>query len=258
MKLLVVDDEMIALRGTVRLLGKLYPDAEIIGASGAQEALSLFGEDIDVAFLDVELPEMNGLELGAQLLEQKKNLNIIYITAYSEYALDAYRIHASGYLTKPIDDKQVTKEMENLRYPITEAQKKLKVRCFGNFDVFVDGMPIHFPRSRSREVLAYMIDRKGAAVTIEELCSALWNNEGDPDKVKISIQTLIKTLRKTLDENGMADVLVCRRNSYAVNPAMLDCDYYTYLANPEGEKNLFRGEYMSQYKWAKRTLDNME
>lgn len=257
MKLLVVDDEMIALRGMVRLLSGMYPDAQIISASGAQDAIAVFMTDIDVAFLDVELPGMTGIELGQKLLEKKKNLNIIYVTAYSEFALDAYKLHASGYLTKPVDENQIIREMENLRYELQQELPKLKIRCFGNFEIFLNGKPAHFSRSRAKEVFAYLVDRKGASVTLEELSEAFWGEESDLEKNKTNLQAMIKSLRKTLDENGMKDVLVCRRNSYAVDTAMVDCDYYRYLKGGGEEQKLFSGEYMSQYHWAKRTLEQM-
>ncbi len=257
MKFLVVDDEKLALRGIIRMLSKVYPSAEIISTQNPVTAQMLFDKDVDVAFLDVEMPGMTGIELGELLLQEKKNLNVIYITAYSDYAVEAYRIHASGYLTKPLDEKQLRKEMENLRYPLEQNNEILKVKCFGNFEVFCGGMPVHFSRSSSKEVLAYLIDRRGATVTIDELCSNFWEESTEMEKKKSYMRTMIKSLRKTLEEYGLKDLLVSRRNSYAVNPAYLDCDYYKYLNDAEVYGDLFHGEYMSQYSWAERTLGNL-
>lgn len=258
MKILVVDDENIALRGMVRMLTKVFPDAQIQSFQDPGTTLMLADDDTDIAFLDVEMPEMNGIQLGEKLLEKNRNLNIIYCTAYSDYALDAYQIHASGYLTKPVSEKMLYKELEFLRYPVKLSDVgKLQVKCFGNFEVFYKGTPIHFSRSGSKAVLAYLVDRKGSSVTIDELCVNFWEDSVDIDKKKSYIRTMIKALRATLEENQMKDVLVSRRNSYAINPSLLDCDYYKYLDDPKANASLFKGEYMSQYSWAERTLGNL-
>lgn len=261
MKILVVDDEMIPLRGFIRSLTRLFPKAKILSTQDSLMAEDLFELDVDVAFLDIEMPEMSGIELASRLLEKKPGLNVIFLTAHPDYALAAFRVHASGYLTKPTSDTMILREMENLRYPIVEEEEAirelLQIQCFGNFEVFCKGTPLHFLRSGSKAVLAYLIDRRGASVTIEELCASFWEDSVDIEKKKTNIRTMIKALRQTLKEYDVEDVLISRRNNYAINPMLLDCDYYRFMDDPAEYGKLFRGEYMSQYSWAERTLGNL-
>lgn len=261
MKFLVVDDETIALRGLVRTLKRLYPDAEIISSQDPLMASMMFENDVDVAFLDIEMPDMSGIELGMELRAKKENLNIIFVTAFEQYALSAYQFHASGYLTKPTSDQQIIQEMKNLRYPLEQKEevssKKLQVKCFGNFEVYYEGAPVHFQRSGSKAIFAYLVDRNGASVSVDELCASFWDDAADLDKKKGNIRTMIKSLRQTLKNYHLEEVLFSRRNSYAINTDLLDCDYYKFLADPDENGQLFRGEYMSQYSWAERTLGNI-
>lgn len=261
MKVLVVDDELITLRGLVRSLSRLYPEANIVSSSDPVMAEETFEQDVDVAFLDIEMPEMSGIELASRLLTKKENLNVIFLTAYPDYALAAFRLHASGYLTKPASDTMIRKEMDNLRFPLQHAVEAapelLQVQCFGNFEVFCKGVPIHFLRSGSKAILAYLIDRRGASVTIEELCASFWEDSVDIERKKTNIRTMIKALRRTLKDYGLEEVMISRRNNYAINTVLLDCDYYRFLDDPKTYGDLFHGEYMSQYSWAERTLGNI-
>lgn len=261
MKILVVDDEKIALRGMVRMLTKLYPEAEIVFTQDPEMASLMFDDTVDVAFLDIEMPDMSGIELGMKFVEQKPTLNLIYVTAYLDYAVTAFQLHASGYLTKPTTEQKILNEMKNLRYPLelvsAPTRELLQVHCFGNFEVYYKGTPVHFQRSGSKAILAYLVDRKGASVSVEELCTSFWEDSVDIDKKKGNIRTMIKSLRLTLKNLQLEEVLISRRNSYAVNTSFLDCDYYQFLENPDANSGMFRGEYMSQYSWAERTLGNL-
>jgi hypothetical protein len=117
-----------------------------------------------VAFLDVKMPGMTGLEMAKRVKELSPHTNIVFVTAYSEYSLDAMRLRASGYVLKPATGEAVETELENLRFPVkTAAASRLRVQCFGNFEVYADGQPLRFEFSRTKELFAYLVDRRGAA-----------------------------------------------------------------------------------------------
>ena len=92
---------------------------------------------------------MNGLELAKRLKDQHGETNIVFVTGYSEYAIDAFDLHASGYLLKPATVEKVQDAMENLRIPpeTIGRGKRVRIQCFGNFEIFVDGVP---PADRPR------------------------------------------------------------------------------------------------------------
>ncbi|MCF6438264.1 LytTR family DNA-binding domain-containing protein [Pseudoalteromonas luteoviolacea] len=127
MKYLVVDDEPIARRRIQRLLGE-FEALECIGeAPDGQQAVELVERlKPELVFLDISMPEMDGIELGKHLRENNANLKLVYVTAYPEHALKAYQIFASGYLVKPVDRSQIS-ELLNHLFPDSLAKLQYQV-----------------------------------------------------------------------------------------------------------------------------------
>lgn len=164
MNLFVVDDEIHALNYLATILRETYPHSEILSFSKTKDALSKAKNvKCDVAFLDIRMDEKNGIQLARELKDINGDTNIIFTTAYSEYALDAYRVYASDYLMKPISTEAVQSAMKHLRNPVLpSAEDKLRIQCFGNFEVFSDDKPVVFKRAKTKELFAYLVDRKGS------------------------------------------------------------------------------------------------
>ena len=161
MRIIAVDDEKLALDALLGSIRKAAPEAEIYGFNDAAEALNfLKDQPCEVAFLDVEMPEMNGVELAKRMKMIYPNINIIFSTGYDQYRGVAFGLHASGYLTKPILPEDVRWELEDLRRPVQlPVTKRIRVQAFGNFEVFLDGLPVRFKYERTKEMLAYLVDR---------------------------------------------------------------------------------------------------
>jgi two-component SAPR family response regulator len=133
----------------------------------------------------------------------------------------------------------------------------LRVQTFGNFEVFWGAQPIHFERSKTRELFAYLIDRRGAGSTMGELISVLWEGRPDTPGLRSQLRSLITDLRSTLRDLGAEVVIIKGRDYIAVDPARVDCDYYRYLAGEKAVRSAFRGEYMSNYSWAEITVGSL-
>lgn len=133
------------------------------------------------------------------------------------------------------------------------AAKKVVVQTFGKFQVFVDDVPVKFSRKKSEELLAFLIDRRGAGVTNAEIASILFEDKEYNRSVKNQVQTIISQLVKTLREYGVEDILVRQWNSLAVSPKKVKCDYFDFLNGKENDMMRFSGEYMSNYSWAEYT-----
>ena len=154
MIVMAVDDERLALENLSEAIEMAAADAQIHRFRYPEDALEFAKENyVDVAFLDVEMVGMNGVELAQRLKLHHPDINIIFSTGYGHYRDAAFELHASGYLTKPITPEKVKKELENLRRPIRDL-KRLKIRAFGNFEVYLDGRPISFKYSKTKEMLA--------------------------------------------------------------------------------------------------------
>lgn len=210
----------------------------------------------EIAFLDIRLRGTTGLELAKKLLELQPKMHIVFCTGYDDYARDAFRIHAAGYLTKPIDPAMVQGEIDHILgkdRSDTQKNKLMTVNCFGEFQVFVDGKPLILRRTKARELLAYLVDRRGAQVSARQICAVLWPDDMDEQKHMNYFYQLLSDLRSGLKRAGAEEVLLSSYNSYAVETSLLDCDFYRFLNGDEDAKKLFTGEYMNLYSWAEET-----
>ena len=145
---------------------------------------------IDVAFLDVEMAVTSGVQLAQRLTLYQPQINIIFATGFGQYRDSAFDLHASGYLMKPITAEKVRVELAHLRYPV-HGKKRVQVQTFGNFDVFLDGRPVKFKYSKTKELFAYLVDRKGAMCTVGEMMSVLFEEDQGHE-------TYFKSLRRDL------------------------------------------------------------
>ncbi len=251
MKILAADDESMALEQLVAAIKEAAPKAELTSFQSPGKLLEYAKENtFDVAFLDVEMGSMTGIEVAKQLKIENPRINIIFVTGYSKYMAEAFRLRVSGYVEKPITVEAVKEELEGLRIPVMPVKKKgMVAKCFGTFDVFADGKSIEFERSKTKEMLAYLIDRRGSAVTSGELRAVLWEDAESEKSKSAYLQMLKKDLISTLKKAGLQDVLLIGWNKYAIDTEQIACDYYDYLDDkPEGVR-AYNGEYMSQYSW---------
>jgi len=124
------------------------------------------------------------------------------------------------------------------------------VKCFGHFDVYWHGEPVIFQRRQSKEILAYLIDREGAACTPGEIALALWQDGGDTKAEQNRIRVIINDLKNTLKSIGMEQVLIREHREIAIRRDLVDCDYYRLLEGDMEAINEFRGQYMAEYSWA--------
>lgn len=247
MRFLAVDDEPFLLENLKDALEQLRPEAEVLTFSRPREALSAIERQrADVAFLDIQMPGMNGLELAEQLKRLQPDVHIIFVTGYQEYAVQAFQLHATGYLLKPITPADLERELTFLYGP--QPSRKIRVQTFGGFDIFVDGTPVKFGRSKSKELLAYLIDRKGASINAAQACIILF--EGDTASKRSYFRTIVKDLRSSLAAVGIKHILLRGFNSLSIIPEQLDCDYYNFLRGDSVAVNQYRGDYMPQYSWA--------
>ena len=248
MKYLLVDDETLQLKRLIEEVKDASPNGEIHSFNNPVEALKFAqnNPDIDVAFLDIEMPEINGVELAKKLKEIEPTINVVFVTGYTEYAVDAYALHASGYLTKPVNSLQIKAELSDLRFPMPHTSvKNIRVQCFGNFEVFYHDEPLKFSRSKTKELFAYLIDRNGVVVSNSDLSKLLFN-EDKPSYIRNLIADLVGTLKECKSEK----VLIKHFNGVAIDPNKIDCDFYDYLKGEAYAIKNYHGEYMAQFEWA--------
>ena len=253
MRMLCVDDEPLMLIMLERAVKEAAPEDEVYSFHYQEDLLEDAKKNgCDVAFLDIHMRGMNGVELAKELKAVNPKMNIIFVTGFSEYAGDAMKLHASGYIMKPVTAEEVKKELSDLRFPMVPKKKALlRVQCFGNFDVFLPGGEhVRFERSKAKEIFAYLVHRNGSSCTIKEIAAVLFEDEPYDKKQQNYMQQLTHALMKSLRAVGAEEAVVKDFNALAVNPELLDCDYYRFKELDAGAVNAYQNEYMSQYYWA--------
>ena len=255
-----IDDEQDALEELSCAVREALPDVQIKEFNRSAKALdSLRAEEQppELVFSDIHMPGVDGLELAARIKIISPETVVIFVTGYSDYALKAFKVHANGYRLKPVLAEQIREELRHLQARLPDRCDRLTVRCFGNFEVFWDSKPLAFKRKKTKEMLAYLIDRAGASVTAEEMAAVLWEDETDMSRAKHNLRNLVNNLRTVLSEIGCEDILHRGKGWMAIDRAAVDCDYYRMLDGDMRAVNSFRGEYMNQYSWAEITLANL-
>ena len=203
----------------------------------------------DVAFIEISENSMSSIELAEKLLALEPSSSVVFCSKHKDYAYDAFRIHASGYLLSPVSAEDIQRELTHIK-GASLSVTPLTVRCFGSFEMYFDGIPISFKRSKTKEVFAYLVDRKGAIVSSREICAQLWEDE----KQNLNyLHQLISDLRKGLKQLGAESVFRTYPQGYAVDVSLIECDYYRFLDGDTDAFNKFTGEYMSNYSWSEYT-----
>ena len=258
-----VDDQINTAEEIARLMKEIDPEGTHSPFSDIKKALAFAKKQYpDVAWLDIEMPGMSGLELSMEIKKVSPRTNIIFVTGHERFAYQSFQLHASGFILKPFSKEDLERELQNLREPIAKAQKKrtglLRVQCFGNFEVFdTNEAPVRFKRSKSKEVLAALIDRRGAMCSVGELSGLLFEERDDDSGAKKQLRVFLSGLREDLAKVGAEKVLLKGWNAYGVDCSLLDCDYLDYLKGDSVAVNSFMGEYMIQYSWAEMTLGEL-
>ena len=250
MRIFAVDDESKALRALCRAIAQSAPDAEVRKFDRPEDVIAAVegGEVPDVLFSDVNMPCMNGVELTKALMLRCPRLNVIFATGYDDYMRDALSLHVSGYLKKPVTAEDVRLELDNLRHPVRPSPHRVRFQCFGNFEVYIDGHPVIFRREKTKEYLAYLVDRE-TLCTGAEIAARLWASNVNASYLR----TLRKDLTDTFTAAGCGDVLINEWQRRGIRTGLVDCDYNDWKEGKPWAINAYRGEYMAQYDWAELT-----
>ena len=254
MYIIGADDRKVIVQMLEKMLAKIDPDGEHRFYTDPFEVIADLDKPVEVAFLDVEMPGMDGIALAQKITSRYPLCNIIFLTGFSEYMPSAFEMHASGYVLKPFSQKKIEEVLQHRRYRFPDlSDRPVRVQCFGSFEVFVNGEAVKFKRSKSKELLAYLIDRKGALCSMDTLIGILYPESPATDSEKSKIRVYIADLINTFSQLGLDDLIVKQSNIIGINPKLLDCDYYRFLDNDPYAISRYVGEYMTQFSFAEET-----
>ena len=252
---IAVDDEALMLGALVAAIEGSPDISSVSKFSDCEEALEFVKSNaVDVAFLDINMRGMGGLALAEKIIASRPNCKIVFCTGYEEYAIPAFKLHASGYLMKPISAEDVQGEIDNIK-GLRQKEKLLTVKCFGNFEVYAKEEKLVFKRLKTKELFAFLVDRNGAGMTAKQICASLFPDDSDDSKNASYLRQLVLDLKNTLKSVGAENVLCHETPCYRIDTSLIKCDYVSYLETGKPE---FRGEYMTQYSWAEDTCAMLE
>jgi len=267
---IVLDDEQPSLdrmekllkdSGLVEVTGKFIEPAEVLEFLKRHKA--------DVIFLDVEMPDMDGIELSSRIIQLQESIAVVFVTAYNQYAVEAFRLNALDYLLKPVSADRLKETLnriiEEKAIPMQSAE--LKVLCFDKLRVIAGTADVKFRTEKAEELFAFLIDHRGRFVSRNKVIDSLWEDyEGD--RAITHFNTTLHYVKKALQQHGVKFHIEYDRGSYRLDIGGLDCDYYRFLNLLEGLQTvneiniceyeeaagLYTGEYLSdrEFAWAER------
>ncbi|MBQ7646078.1 MAG: response regulator [Clostridia bacterium] len=254
MKTIMVDDELWSLNQFKRECEN-NENIELVGTfDDPNEALEYAKDNrIEFALLDIEMPEMDGLTLGKKLREIYPDLIVVYITAYSRYAIDAMKQKADYFVMKPYSLEDIEDALQRAELLSRRQKKRVFIRTFPAFDVFVDNKAVVFGSPKAKELLALLVDKNGGVVTTEEAFATIWEDKPYSDANFSLCRKAFKRLISILEEKGISNIVLTKGRGKMINKDEIDCDYFAILAGDKKASVDFNGEYMSEYSWAEET-----
>ena len=252
MRIIVVNDKRDELELVSDLIYGVDEESEILEFEDPLQALAYAREkEIDVAFIETEMADLKGMELGLYLKELNSSVNLIFLGNNKKYAYEAIDMHASGYILMPATVEAVTRELKDLRFPEYQKEhKRVFAQTFGNFELFVDGKPVEFKYKRTKEIIALLVNNRGAQTTNGQLIANMWEDDGEPDKKTSYLCNLRQDLQNTFNKLKLENIILKQRGSMAIAKDKIECDLYDYLEKKDKSKYVYAGEYMNQYSWS--------
>lgn len=211
---------------------------------------------IEMAILETGPESLDGLGLCRRLRHKLPQLVPIFLSNCPDFAMSAFQVGAADYLLRPVKLERLDRALDRARRLSEQEPERIRIRTFGHFDVFVEGSPVRFSRQKSKEILAYLVDRWGGVATNEQILAALWEDRAGESGAKAGFQTAFKALRADLERVGAAGILKSSRGQKWLDVKQMSCDYFQLMEGVPAALEAFPGQYMAEYSWAETTNAN--
>lgn len=249
MKIIYVDNETIQLENFRLTAEGIAGISELKLFSDSLEALAWAGSHpIDAAFLDIEMPRLNGIELARKLKEINRKICIIFVTAYDTYALDSFEVRPTGYLLKPYLREDIEKELENVCFLTNRScEKRIRITTMPDLRLQIDGADVFLGHGKPEELFALLVDRGELGVTKKDAVASLWEGRILGSS---TYGTCLYRLKNMLEEAGAPNLVLAKGNTRYLNMGLVDCDLYQMLEGKEQAIEAYSGVYLRRYSWA--------
>ena len=250
MHVIYVDDEQPALDNFRWTVAK-FTDIDTLNLFQNGEAALEWTRQhtVDVAFVDMEMPGLHGLGLAANLKEHNKNIRVVFVTAFSQYAMDAWGVDATGYVLKPYSRADIRKELDKCAFcPL--PSKRIVIQTIPSLAISVNGQALRIAGGKPRELLALLVDRGEQGITSGEGIMCLWPDRTNDASTQSLFRMTYKRLAAVLEESGIGNILVSAANRRYLRVEEVDCDLYRILSGDTEAQKRYDGRYLQEYSWA--------
>lgn len=218
--------------------------------------LYILKSPVDLVMLDVNLDGRkceDGIEIGNIIKKINSKINIIYISGNPESIQYMHSLELP-YLAKPYILDELLSCIEAAKNHYIMSKRKIFVRTFGHFDVFINGEPIMFKSAKAKELLAILIDRKGGTLNNEQIITILWEDRPNDCYTQNLCSKVCRKLKNELKKNGIEDILISKRGIHRLDITKFECDMYKLVDTGEVAEHKYFGEYMMEYSWSEWKL----
>lgn len=231
LRVMIVDDEGLSIKRLSRLLSE---SSLVEVCNTFQHPLEAYEyaqtHPIDVAFLDISMPHINGMKLSALLTGLNEEINIIFVTGYEEYAVQAFEMSALDYLMKPVNEERLGRTLAKIKKArnITESSPDISVFLFNGFKLFLGNsknVPLKLRSPKTEELFVFLVYK--GTVNKEEIIDVLWPKL-DYDKALRNLNTNLYYIRKALGMNKSHPGISVTRNEISIDRNRLHCDVYEF------------------------------
>ena len=251
MKAIYVDDEKPALVNFESVVKNIEEIKSLKLFSDCNKAMEYIKEnEVDIAFLDMELSVTNGIQLAKEIKKHNVNIHIVFVTAYTKYAFEAFGVDAVDYILKPyfVDEiKQVIAKVKRIK-PI--VQKKVKICTMPDLGVWVDGTVIHMGRTKAEELFALLVDKYETGITSGEAIEYLWPERINDNNTQSLFRMTFKRMMDLLESFGISDIIISKGKYKCIDVNKVECDLYELLNGNKEYIEKYDGNYMQKYSWA--------
>lgn len=260
MRILVVEDELDTLNEIEDYIRAYDESLEIETCSNPLLAIRAFqSRPFDAALLDIQMPEMSGLELADCLSAMYPASCFVFITAFNNYAAEAFELNAIDYILKPIRQERFNKALDKIMKELSERERsrtgsscEVEIQAFGKMVVSAGDTILKWKRQKSAEIFAYLLHQQGFPVHKEKLCEMMWP-EYDPQKALTYLQTIMYQLRKNIaeiDDGGISIEYADHCYRLSLNGVRFDVEQFTeaydlaFQCTPPSHDALVRAEQL--------------
>ncbi|KMT21861.1 response regulator [Clostridium cylindrosporum] len=255
MRTIIIDDEKPIL-DLMKIMISKNKNLEIVGEfTSSKEALVEIQRLMpDVIFVDIEMPYMNGIEFAEKVEKLNQDIQIVFITAYENYAIDAFKVNAVNYILKPINEEDIDTTVSRLlkNRGLNTSNEVLaesnKIYCLGHFKVYgKDGCEIEkWYTSKVQEAFAYFIYKGGEGVDKWQLCEVLWE-DSPPKKAESNLHSTIYRLKRVLKNAAIENKVINQGGKYKMDFTGFSCDLWEFLSFMKKNPRV-NGEGIENYK----------